>query len=109
MTYKRNEEGLLEGVDYKFNDDGSVDWRAMIDPKHLYPNKGWFESRGEPMPRSPEGLSDTQLLIKLAGIKELAKLRGFDAVSYEVIKCELNHVAMKCRIHWIPNFEEGSF
>ena len=56
MTYKRNEEGLLTGVDYKFNDDGSVDWRAMIDPKHLYPNKGWFESRGEPMPRSSEGL-----------------------------------------------------
>jgi len=49
MTYKRNEAGLLEGVDYKFNDDGSVDWRSMIDPKHLYPNKGWFESRGEPM------------------------------------------------------------
>ena len=109
MTYKRNEEGLLEGVDYKFNDDGSVDWRAMIDPKHLYPNKGWFESRGEPMPRSSEGLADHQLLIKLSGIKELAKLRGFDTVSYEVIKCEKDHVAVKCRIHWIPTFESGSF
>ena len=109
MTYKRNEEGLLTGVDYKFNNDGSIDWRAMIDPKHLYPNKGWFESRGEPMPRSPEGLADNQLLIKLAGIKELAKLRGFDAVTYDVIKCEKDHVAVKCRIHWIPNFEEGSF
>jgi len=98
MTYKRNEEGLLTGVDYKFNDDGSVDWRAMIDPKHLYPNKGWFESRGEPMPRSSEGLADHQLLIKLSGIKELAKLRGFDGVRYEVIKCEKDHVAIKCHI-----------
>jgi len=109
MTYKRNEQGLLEGVDYKFNDDGSVDWRSMIDPKHLYPNKGWFESRGEPMPRSPEGLADNQLLIKLSGIKELAKLRGFDGVTYDVIKCEKDHVAVKCRIHWIPNFESGTY
>ena len=109
MTYKRNEAGLLEGVDYTFNDDGSVDWRAMIDPKHLYPNKGWFESRGEPMPRSPEGLADNQLLIKLSGIKELAKLRGFDAVTYDVIKCEKDHVAVKCRIHWVPNFESGTY
>jgi len=109
MTYKRNEEGLLTEVDYKFNDDGSVDWRAMIDPKHLYPNKGWFESRGEPMPRSSDGLADHQLLIKLSGIKELAKLRGFDTVSYEVIKCEKDHVAVKCRIHWIPTFENGAF
>jgi len=109
MTYKRNEEGLLTGVDYKFNDDGSVDWRAMIDPKHLYPNKGWFESRGEPMPRSSEGLADHQLLIKLSGIKELAKLRGFDGVRYEVIKCEKDHVAIKCHIAWIPNFESGMY
>ena len=105
MTYKRNEAGLLEGVDYKFNDDGSVDWRAMVDPKHLYPNKGWFESRGEPMPRSSEGLADHQLLIKLSGIKELAKLRGFNRVHYDIIKCELDHVSVKCEINWIPNFE----
>ena len=105
MTYKRNEAGLLEGVDYKFNDDGSVDWRAMVDPKHLYPNKGWFESRGEPMPRSSEGLADHQLLIKLSGSKELAKLRGFNRVHYDIIKCELDHVSVKCEINWIPNFE----
>ena len=109
MTYARNEKGLLEETDYKFNEDGSVDWRSMIDPKHLYPNKGWFESRGEPMPRSPEGLADNQLLNKLSGIKELAKLRGFDSVTYDVIKCEKDHVAVKCRIHWIPSFESGTY
>jgi hypothetical protein len=61
------------------------------------------------MPRSPEGLADNQLLIKLSGIKELAKLRGFDAVTYDVIKCEKDHVAVKCRIHWVPNFESGTY
>jgi len=31
-VYKRDEHGLLECVDYVFNDDGSVNWRAMIKP-----------------------------------------------------------------------------
>ena len=109
MSYKRNELGLLEGVKYEYSEDGSINWRAMVDPKHLYPNKGWFETRNQPMPYSVEGLEDNQLLIKLSGIKELAKLRGFDGVRYEVIKCEKDHVAVKCRIHWIPNFESGTY
>ena len=45
MTYKRNELGLLEGVKYEYNEDGSIDWRAMVEPEHLYPNNGWFELR----------------------------------------------------------------
>ncbi len=105
MSYKRNADGLLEGVKYEYNEDGSVNWRAMIAPEHLYPNKGWFETRNQPMPQSIEGLADHQLLIKLSGIKELAKLRGFNRVHYEVIKCEIDHVSVKCEINWIPNFE----
>ena len=105
MNYKRNELGLLEGVNYEYNEDGSVNWRAMIAAEHLYPNKGWFEMRNQPMPQSIEGLADNQLLIKLSGIKELAKLRGFNRVHYDVIKCEIDHVSVKCEINWIPNFE----
>ena len=106
MTYKRNAAGLLEGVKYEYNKDGSINWRAMIAPDHLYPNKGWFEMRNQPMPYSVEGLEDNQLLIKLSGIKELARLRGFRSVRYEVIKCELDHVSIKCCIDWLPNFED---
>jgi hypothetical protein len=105
MTYKRNAAGLLDGVKYEYNKDSSIDWRAMIASEHLYPNKGWFELRNQPMPHSIEGLEDNQLLIKLSGIKELARLRGFRNVRYDVIKCELDHVAIKCCIDWIPNFE----
>jgi hypothetical protein len=105
QIYKRNELGLLEGVKYEYNSDGSINWRAMIAPEHLYPNKGWFELRNKPMPTSVDELDDNQLLIKLSGIKELARLRGFNSVNYSVIKCELDHVAVKCSISWIPNFE----
>ena len=106
--YSRNSLGLLQSVDYKFNEDGSVNWRAMVDSKHLFPNKSWFEARNKPMPRSVDGLQDNQLLIKLAGIKELAKLRGYNSVRYNVVKCEKDHVAIKCEISWVPNFENPS-
>lgn len=107
-NHKRNELGLLESVDYEYNEDGSVNWRALVGTEHLYPNKGWFEVRNKPVPRSAEGLDDTQLLIKLSGIKELAKIRGFTSVEYNIIKCEIDHVAVKCCISWMPNYESES-
>lgn len=103
--YSRDEHGLLKNVQYVFNEDGSVNWRAMIKSEHLFPNKGWFESRGKDCPRSIEGLEDHQLLIKLGGIKELAKLRGFKNVAYKFEKCEEGHVAVTCGISFIPNYE----
>ena len=106
--YTRGKDGLLKSVNYEYNEDGSVNWRAMVDSKHLFPNKSWFEARDKPVPRSVDGLQDNQLLIKLAGIKELAKLRGYNSVRYSVIKCEKDHVAIKCEINWIPNFENPS-
>jgi len=104
-SFKRDEHGLLENTQYVFKDDGSVDWRAMVKSEHLFPNKGWFQQRKQEAPTSSEGLRDDQLLIKLSGIKELAKLRGFDSVSYFTEKCELDHVAVTCTISFIGNYE----
>ena len=106
--FQRDENGLLKNTQYAFNEDGSVNWRAMIQPEHLFPNRGWFESRKKELPSSTEGLADNQLLIKLSGIKELARLRGFSSVSYEAVKCELNHVAVVCRMTFAPNYETDS-
>lgn len=100
--FKRDDNGLLTNIQYIFNDDGSIDWRKMVNDEHLFPNAQAFN--GDP-PRSIEGIPDHKLLIKLAGIKELAKLRGFSDVSYQVAKCELDHVAVICRIKFTPNYE----
>ena len=108
--YVRDEYGLLNQnvVKYEFNDDGSVNWRAMIKEEHLFPNRSWFEARGKDLPSSIEGLGDHQLLIKLSGIKELAKLRGLVSVYYDVEKCEQDHVAVTCSVTWAPNYETGN-
>ena len=105
QLFKRDENGLLLNVQYIFNEDGSVNWRAMIQEEHLFPNRSWFESRGKDLPPSITGLKDNQLLIKLSGIKELAKLRGFSNVNYAFKKCEEGHVAVTCGINFIPNYE----
>ncbi len=105
--YLRNEHGLISSVEYIFNEDGSVNWRAMIKPEFLYPNKDWFEIRKQNVPNSIEGLEDRQLLIMLGGIKELAKLRGIRSVSYNVSHPSENYVVAQCSIEWIGNYETG--
>jgi len=105
--FSRDESGLLKNIQYHFNEDGSVNWRSMIKEEYLFPNKSWFELRKKDTPRSIEGLKDHQLLIKLSGIKELARLRGFNHISYHTEKCEASHVAVNCTIGFIGNYETG--
>lgn len=105
LLYKRDEHNLLVNVDYVFNQDGTVDWRSMIKPEFLYPNKSWFASRNRAMPSSIEGLTDKQLLIMLGGIKELAQMRGYTSVDYEVTNVSNDYVVAKCKIVWIGNYE----
>ena len=103
--YKRNEHGLLENADYKFKEDGTVDWRTMIKPEFLYANKGWFEARSMDVPTTVEGLNDNQLLIMLGGIKELAKLRGYHSVDFSTNNISDGYVTAKCTIEWLENYE----
>lgn len=105
--YKRNEHGLLESAEYEFNEDGSVNWRAMIKPEFLYPNKDWFEIRKKDVPSSPEGLDDKQLLIMLGGIKELARLRGFESVEFNTNHLSDTYVVANCEIIWSPSYESN--
>lgn len=105
LKLQRDEFGLLKNVDYKFTETGHVSWREMVDPKFLYPNKDYFEARGEPVPDSTEGLEDSQLLIQLGGIKELARLRGFLEVGYKIAHIAEGNVSAGCIINWLPNYE----
>lgn len=105
MKYIRDQHGLLSNVDYTFSEDGSVNWRAMIKDEHLFPNRSWFEARKLDVPKSIDGLKDHQLLIKLGGIKELARLRGFSSVTYQTEKITPDHVAVSCSISFNPNYE----
>ena len=101
--FKRDKFGLLPNIEYVFNSNGTINWRAMVGKEYLVVNKDAVKSQNKEVDIS--SLPDNQLLILLAGIKELAQTRGFKSVSYDVVEANHNYVAVKCTINWIPNYE----
>jgi len=101
VTVSRDENGLIKTpqIDYIFNEDGFIDWRKMVKQEHLVPN------RQRTHETDVSKLDDKDLLILLAGIKELSQVRGYDSVDYEVCSPSRDYVVATCRISWLPNFE----
>ena len=103
--FKRDNYGLIETQEYIHEEDGSINWRAMIKDEHLYPNKDYFLRFDKEVPESIEGLKDNQLLIKLSGIKELARLRGIKSSKFITEKLDDDYVVVKSCIKFIGNYE----
>jgi hypothetical protein len=103
----RDEYGLLHCVEYKFNIDHTINWRSMINKDYLVPNRDSFKNQKNVNLKELDvtTLPDNQLLILLAGIKELAQIRGYTNVNYDVIQAQPDYVAAKCTINWVPNYE----
>lgn len=107
LAVRNKETGLFDNVNYVFNDDGTVNWRKMVKPEYLAVNDKNFERRSEPVPESIEGLDDRDLIILLAGLKELANLRGYSSlVNQPSIACP-EYVCAVCRINWLPHRDTG--
>lgn len=103
--FKRDENGLLVSVEHIFKEDGSVDWRAMIPEEYIFINEGFFAKNETPVPTSIEGLSDEALIISLAGLKELLKIRGMLSRETKVVKADKDHVVCTCKLTFMPNYE----
>jgi|TARA_Y100001963_G_scaffold159997_1_gene266870 hypothetical protein len=101
VATKRDSSGLITQpkVDYVFNEDGTVDWRKMVKPEFLVPNKQKTDET------DVSKLEDHQLIILLGGIKELAQIRGYTNVQYSVTSPSSDYVVTTCSIDWIPNYE----
>lgn len=111
---KRNEYGLFDHVKYEFDENGFVNWRKLISQEFLVPNEQKLTDDQKKALESGtlklEELNDNQMLILLGGIKELASLRGFVSVEYEVVSASREYCCVKCSINWMPNFEtEGNY
>jgi hypothetical protein len=110
----RDCRGLLIGVEYKFKPTGFVDWRAMINPEHIRLNRENFLKKDPPVEigdlsdEEVEALKkragDKDLIITLAGFKELAQLRGYHNLRTQV-KEVFGRITATCEIDWIKNFE----
>ena len=74
----------------------------MIRPEFLVANKQRTQET------DISKLEDKDLLILLGGIKELAQIRGFTCVSYDVPEAGPNYVIASCYINWIGNYETSN-
>ena len=96
---KRNEFGLIEGLDYVFQENGMVDWRRMVDNKYIVPN------RDNTAETDVTKLKDKDLIILLAGLKDVANIRGVHSVTYNVVEASQEYVCASCSIVWAGNYE----
>lgn len=96
--------GLLNTINYVYDDFGLINWRETLPKKFLFPNKFHFESQGKEVPTSIEGLEDNQLFISLGGIKWLARVRGYSDVRFDIVENK-DYPVMSCNINWLPNYE----
>ena len=106
----KNDYGLINGINYVFNDDGTVNWRKMIKPEHLVLNRSRKDEMEKEYGKSlseltPAEVDDKYLLILLAGLKELAFLRGYHSIEFRNDCCSENFIAKTCEILWSDNYE----
>jgi hypothetical protein len=107
--WKRDEYGLLPNVEYKFCEDKphKIDWRAMVDIKHILINQGKFPKDTDFSTLNIEELEDNQLLLSLVGFKKLLELRGFTAIRKYIDFAHETFAAVRCEIDLVPMFEHG--
>jgi len=112
----RDDRGLLKGVTYHFKENGMVDWRKMISKEHIVLNKFNFACRGIDVDSLSKGdverlISESpeeDLVIKLAGFREIANIRGYTSLDSKVEGLTSDKVIIKVTIEWIDNFENNA-
>lgn len=71
-----------------------IDWRKKVDKKFLYTKKDELKNK------NIDEIDDKDLIIKLGGVMEVMRLRGFDKVEYEYKHVHPDYVTVKCRVTW---------
>lgn len=110
----RNNNGLIEGIEYVFNEKGMISWKDMVSPEFLYVNpdikrrkkiEEKYNKQYSEIHPIDDKVEDQDLIIMLGGLKELLKIRGYKNVKYNVVHASLDYAAVSCVIDFIGNYE----
>ena len=112
-SFERDEKGLLKSVEYKYKEDGSINWRAMLKPEHLVVQKDKKDKVEQVYGKKISELvittiDDKYLLILLSGIKHLAALRQYKYVDQTVNYVSDQKAVVTCSIQFVGNFETNN-
>lgn len=108
----RDERGLLKGVDHPLVNPYTVDWRKMINPEYVVLNRAAMAKlsvdtkliSAEETARLLSEVSDDKKIVKLAGFRELLRIRGYSALK-QTVKAMPDGLVCECTITFLPNFE----
>lgn len=111
-TFKRDDRGLIEGVTYHYTSDGRIDWRRMVEPRFLFVasdkrDKVCAEQGVTADKIDVTKVRDEWLRIRVAGLNELAQLRGIMSVEYPIVHVDSSSVTATCVIEFLPSFESS--
>lgn len=112
-TELRDNDGLLKTVQYVKDKNGFVDWRAMINEDHIVLNRMEFAYAGidvanlseEELKKVKAEAPENKKLIKLAGFKDLSRLRGIKAQKFDLVDRAPEAAVVSCKLQFIPNYE----
>lgn len=115
QLFERNPDGLLNNIKYTYNDDGFINYRAIIPLEYLYvnpSNKSRIEKKYgkkyEELDITADKIEDVDLVINLSGIRFLGKIRGITNLDFDIKEASETYCAVKAVIHFIGNFETGN-
>lgn len=98
--------GLICGnIEYVYKENGFVDWKKMIPKEYFYPNLKEIEKDSIEIPEDISTLDDKYLLIKLGGLKELARIRGLKSVKKDFLESTGEKVVVKTTVVFTGNYE----
>ena len=116
--FTRTTNGLIEGLEYIRKENGSIDWRAMINPKYIVFNPRFdtellekFGAKADKLVYADvikeKAVEDKYILILLHGFFEVADLRGYRDTRLDIPYASAGqNVTAICHITWIPNENE---
>lgn len=105
---KRLENNLIEGIEYKYDKYGKIDWRKLIPVEYLYvnsQNKDRIEKKyGKPYNEiKVEDAEDKDLVITLGGIRYLLDLVGYTTIHSDIHVANTEYAAVTCSINFLGN------
>lgn len=95
---------------YPRKPDGTINWRALVQPQHVYVKKGDEAKVATALGITPQDIKegkfdttrveDKYLVIRKAGLIELARIRGYYSAVPEVKYASRDYVVVQTHIAW---------
>ena len=112
--FKRDEDGLVVGHPYRYTADGRVDWKALIDRRHMFVIDERVDqvvkAQGKPISECDLSLVDERWLrVRKAGWNQILNLRGYRSLEYHSLSVGPDKAAVVCVIELIGNYETDGY